>query len=112
MITMTPSLAPNYIYFWEVTGLPPGLSIGIQGANITSIVGTPTTPGTYTVLVTTHDADINGLVLDGPITYTIVIPGAVAANAASIPTLSEWGMIFLSSLIAMFGIAKVRRRNG
>lgn len=35
---------------------------------------------------------------------------AVAANAAtSIPTLSEWGVIFLSSLMAMFGLRQVRR---
>jgi len=38
-------------------------------------------------------------------------PVSVAA-AAPIPTLSEWGMIFLSSLVAMFGMTQVRRRRG
>ena len=36
----------------------------------------------------------------------------VAATPQSIPTLSEWGMIFLSSLVAMFGLTQVRRRRG
>lgn len=36
---------------------------------------------------------------------------AVAAVPSSIPTLSEWGLIIMSSLIAMFGIARVRRRS-
>ncbi len=37
---------------------------------------------------------------------------AAAAVPQSIPTLSEWGMIFLSSLVAMFGMTQVRRRRG
>lgn len=31
-------------------------------------------------------------------------------SAASIPTLSEWAMVGLSSLVALFGLARVRRR--
>lgn len=34
----------------------------------------------------------------------------VAATPASIPTLGEWAMIFLASLIAMFGIRRMRRK--
>lgn len=34
-----------------------------------------------------------------------------AAAPASIPTLSEWALIGLSSLVAMFGIARMRRRQ-
>lgn len=40
--------------------------------------------------------------------FTLVIP---APAPASIPTLSEWALIGLSSLLAMFGIARVRRRQ-
>lgn len=34
----------------------------------------------------------------------------VGAAAIGIPTLSEWGMIILSGLLALFGLAQVRRR--
>lgn len=36
----------------------------------------------------------------------------VVAAATSIPTLSEWGMILLSGLLALFGLVQVRRRGG
>lgn len=36
---------------------------------------------------------------------------AAAAVATSVPTLSEWGVIVLASLMAMFGIAATRRRQ-
>jgi len=39
-------------------------------------------------------------------------PGvSVASGATGIPTLSEWGMIILSGLMALFGIWQVRRRR-
>lgn len=52
-----------------------------------------------------YDADglVNGQIQDP------IIP--VVLTSSSIPTLSEWGTIFLSSLIALFGIAQVRRRK-
>ena len=59
------------------------------------------TPGTYTW---TWGA---GPTAD---TFTVQISPPPAAPA-SIPTLSEWALIGLSSLLAMFGIARVRRRQ-
>lgn len=39
-------------------------------------------------------------------------PAVVAAPApASIPTLSEWAMIFLASLMGLFAFARIRRQN-
>lgn len=38
-------------------------------------------------------------------------PVAPAATTASIPTLGEWGLIFMSGLLAMFGLVSVRRRK-
>lgn len=35
-----------------------------------------------------------------------------SAATAPVPTLSEWGLITLSSLLAMFGLARSRRRRG
>lgn len=40
------------------------------------------------------------------------ITGIVAASPASIPTLSEWGVIILASLMGMLGLASARRRRG
>lgn len=46
-------------------------------------------------------------------TVTINVTAALSApgGTSSIPTLSEWGLIIMSSLIAMFGIARTRRRR-
>ncbi|WP_254662045.1 IPTL-CTERM sorting domain-containing protein [Delftia sp. JD2] len=54
---------------------------------------------------------------DGIANQSIQDPGGFAllaapASTAAIPTLSEWGIIALSSLLAMFGIARMRRRQG
>ena len=49
------------------------------------------------------DATANGEITD---------PGGPGfTDATSIPTLSEWGLILLASLMAMFGLANVRRRQ-
>jgi hypothetical protein len=42
----------------------------------------------------------------------MMIEPAFAAEPASIPTLSEWGMILLSGLMALFGFGQMRRRHG
>ena len=39
------------------------------------------------------------------------LPADAPAGATSIPTLSEWGVIILSSLMAMFGLRQARRRS-
>jgi hypothetical protein len=41
-------------------------------------------------------------------------PVALGVNSvvASIPTLSEWGLIILSTLMALFGLVWMRRRQG
>ena len=100
MTTNLPSGGGGF-FLWSADVLPPGLNLLQQGANNATISGTPTTAGSYPVTINVDNGDT--------ILYTIVITASAAAT--SIPTLSEWGMIFLSSLIAMFGIAKVRRRN-
>lgn len=53
-------------------------------------------------------ASTAGTYTGNPLTGTNAPP---LPAAKSIPTLGEWGLIFLSSLMAMFGIAKVRRRR-
>lgn len=47
----------------------------------------------------------------GTTASTFQVSGIVAAVATSVPTLSEWGVIFLASIMAMFGIAATRRRQ-
>jgi hypothetical protein len=43
--------------------------------------------------------------------FAFAPPPVVPATPASIPTLSEWGVIAVSSLLAMFGIAGIRRKR-
>ncbi|MBV7456046.1 IPTL-CTERM sorting domain-containing protein [Acidovorax sp. sif1233] len=107
----------------SVAGLPPGLSTSSctvspgasawvagnaipQGQAVTcQVSGTPTTLGTATANGTTGAAG------DGDTsnnTQSRVI--AVEANApASIPTLSEWGLVMLSSLMVMMGLIRRKR---
>jgi len=47
----------------------------------------------------------------GPYTITLSAATASAAAPASIPTLSEWGMIILSSLLALGAILTLRRQR-
>lgn len=86
-------------------GLPAGYTSGsplsgtatFNGATFASL---GVTPGTY---IWTKGAGANA--------DTVVVT-TVPEAVATVPTLSEWGMMFLSSLIAMVGIVSVRRSNG
>jgi hypothetical protein len=83
--------------------LPPGLSLSSAGV----IGGTPTTVGTFSGTVTAT----NGTAPDATQNFSITI-FAVGA-IASIPTLSEWGMICLFLLmtgVAWFGHRRKRSR--
>ena len=42
---------------------------------------------------------------------TSVVAPALASAPAAIPTLSEWAMLFLASLMAMFAYARMRRQS-
>lgn len=62
------------------------------------------TGGTYNV-----EATVIGVAT--PAVFALTNTIAVAPTPASIPTLSEWGLILMSSLVALFGIARARRRS-
>ena len=84
--------------------LPSGLSpITSDGV----IAGTPTETGTFTFTITaTDDEDCTGLH-----EYTLVINDAPAIVPATIPTLSEWGMIILITLMSITSIYYLRKRK-
>ncbi|WP_225976098.1 IPTL-CTERM sorting domain-containing protein [Paracidovorax avenae] len=42
---------------------------------------------------------------------TVEVFSQPAAPVAAIPTLSEWGMVAMSSLLALFAIGTIRRRG-
>ncbi len=61
-----------------------------------------------TLTLTDGGAGDNGLDLDG----IIVDPGGPAVvTPDAIPTLSEWAMIFLASLMGLFAFARIRRQS-
>jgi len=45
-----------------------------------------------------------------PAMVNITVSAATPASTTSIPTLSEWGLIGLSSLVGLFALGRVRRR--
>ncbi len=65
----------------------------------------------------TFDIVDNGPYDADPTLHVIADPGgpgyvpAAAAAPQSIPTLSEWGLILLSGLMAMLGLRQARRRR-
>ena len=56
---------------WSATGMPPGLTLSSSGA----VLGTPTTPGTYSIVVTATD---RSSVSSAPANFSVVIAAALA----------------------------------
>ena len=66
---------------------------------------------TRTITMTTSDGANTSAISSIVVTVGPAVPGS-APVAASIPTLSNWGLILMSSIVAMCGIARLRgRRN-
>ena len=84
-------------------GLPPGLSLNAAGV----INGIPTAVGTFTGTVTAT----NGTAPDATQNFsiTIVTAGPPPGPTATIPTMSEWGIVVLSLLMA--GVARLTFRR-
>jgi hypothetical protein len=104
--------APVAVAGGSTVTLPAGRSIPASGsctltANVTAAVG-----GSYIntlpadALMTTNDNNAAPTVA----TLTVVPPVVVPPPAAAIPTLSEWAMIILATLLVLFGVAGIRRR--
>ena len=116
---------PQYTIGGTVSGLATGETVVLKnnGVDDTPVASNTTFAfptsllggAAYAVTVGTAPAGKTCTITNGTGTVSSAnvtnVAVACTAPVTSIPTLSEWGMIFLSSLIAMFGIAKVRRRN-
>lgn len=107
-----------------VSVLPPGLSAPVctispgnipwmtgsvipKGTSVTcTVTGTPTVPGVTpgNTTTTTTKPGVPGVTQP----YAITV-AAVVAKPAAIPTLSEWGLILLSSLLVFMGFAGFSR---
>ncbi|MBB1651040.1 MAG: IPTL-CTERM sorting domain-containing protein [Delftia acidovorans] len=109
----------------SVTGLPPGVAVGqckVNGVDWTQgdavaagqtvicpVSGTPTAPGTSNVQVTTGaDNDVTPANNQAAASPVVI---ASPAGPASIPTLSEWGLILMSGLMGIMGWGMARRRR-
>ncbi|WP_246475021.1 IPTL-CTERM sorting domain-containing protein [Diaphorobacter ruginosibacter] len=105
-------------YSFTLTGdLPEGL---ILNPTTGAITGTPTKAQTSTFSVTIEDSTLlpqsamaKAAVHSVTQSFSITVAAApVVAAPTPVPTLGEWGVIALSSLLAMFGLARSRRRQG
>lgn len=109
-VTMTltyPSALPEGVQFRKPDGAggwfdpETALNVIVNGARTTV---------TYTI-TDNGPGDINpaiGVIADPLVP---VLAAAPASGAAAIPTLSEWGVILMSALLAMFGLRRMRRQR-
>lgn len=106
--------------FQAASGSISSAGIGVQGSPMVfGFQGGSNTPLTeigYFSFTVNADCSINFGSVDiasGTNTFSnAVVAAPAAATTAAIPTLSDWSTIFLISLMAMFGIRQVRRRQG
>ncbi len=103
-ITASGGTAP-YTYAVTSGALPSGLTLGANG----QFLGSPTLPGTFTFTVTVTDAV--GSTASMTYTVTVVASGSTGGPGASIPTLSEWGLVILVALVGLTSVW-LRRRSG
>ncbi len=105
-------------YSFTLTGdLPEGLTLNPTTGAIT---GTPTKAQTSTFSVTIEDSTLlpqsamaKAAVHSVTHSFSITVAAApVMAAPTPVPTLGEWGVIALSSLLAVFGLVRSRRRQG
>ncbi len=68
------------------------------------------TAGTTTITASQPAEVAPGLYAAGSQTALLTVTAAPVVPAA-IPTLSEWGLIFMASILGMVGLARVRRRS-
>ncbi len=109
-VTMTltyPSALPEGVQFRKPDGaggwFDPATALNV-------IVNGARTTVTYTI-TDNGPGDINpavGLIADPLVP---VLAAAPSGGAAAIPTLSEWGVILMSALLAMFGLRRMRRQR-
>lgn len=90
----------SYVFTVTAGSLPPGLGISPPTSTPTAVLsGTPTAIGDFSFTITATDG--NGC----PGTEDYVF----TASADDIPTLSGWAMIMLMTVLALLGIAAIRR---
>jgi hypothetical protein len=100
-ITASGGTAP---YTFSISGtLPPGLTFMQTSPTTAVISGTPTAIGTVTVCITVTDPSTPPC---GPTTQCYPITVVAAAGG---PTLSGWGMLVLSILLAGAALVMIRR---
>lgn len=103
----TSSSGPNVFLLGADLYLPPTYVSGAPLVNRTTfagrtLAGLGLTVGTQTMFVPTGDEIVINIGL---------APPAAPATPSSIPTLGEYGLMALASLMAMLGIAAVRRKQ-
>jgi hypothetical protein len=114
--SFTPSNAGGALETCVATALPDGLQVDPRTC---AISGTPTQEGQYRSTITAKNAggshalsatiEIAAAEQTGPVGPTD--PDDPTHIPTHIPTLSEWGMILLCSMMALFGVATVRRKH-
>ena len=85
-----------------------------SAASICTVVGTQLTyVGVGVCNLTANQAAGGGYSAAAQVTASVTINAAAPPVGAvtAIPTLSEWGMLLLSGLVALFGLGRVRRQT-
>jgi hypothetical protein len=87
-------------YSWSIISAPPGSSATLANPNTVNPTFVADVPGSYVVQLIVND----GLVNSAPATMTVSTPGAT-----SVPTLGEWGMIFLIAVLVLLSVCYLKK---
>lgn len=111
-MTLTyPSPLPQGVQFRKPDGAGGWFDPMNPATSLNVTVNGARTTVTYTI-TDNGPGDTNpavGVIAD-PLVPVLAAAGPGGGTAA-IPTLSEWGIILMSALLAMFGLRRMRRRN-
>jgi hypothetical protein len=109
-VTLTATVSPSGAT-GSVTFLDGATTLGSAtvAAGVATL-STPLTAGSHSITAMYLGDSVNGASTSAVLTQDF-LGACAAATGTAIPTLSQWGMIILSGLMAMFGFVMIGRRR-
>jgi uncharacterized repeat protein (TIGR01451 family) len=102
--------APVAVAGGSTVTLPAGRTIPANGSCTLTVSVTAAVGGSYVDTLPAGALQTTNGINPAPAIATLTVVVVPGPGAAAIPTLSEWAMILMAALLALFGVAGIRRR--